>query len=155
MKAEEFIQIARLYQGCPSIRHRGKESGKNPSGFDCSGFVWFLLNQINFSGEIPRFCNQFFDRFGFTIHKERVQAGDLVFFSFRTNGLMPDHMGVMTDGKHLIHSPGKDGQVVEIKLLRREKIRTKFRGQVYSENPIGFKRIAAPQGRFQKPFFEY
>lgn len=56
----------------------------------------------------------------------------------------------MINGSEYIHSPGRNGAQVEIAILKRESIPLLSPRQIYLENPIGFKRIAFPAGRWQK-----
>jgi cell wall-associated NlpC family hydrolase len=154
MKAEEFVKLALQYQGSPAMKYLHENTGKSLSGFDCSGFICFLLRQIDFPGNVPRFCNQFFDQFGFAVHEEQAKPGDLIFFSFRTKGLFPDHMGLVVSKKEFIHSPGKNGRVIEVVRINPDKIKIVTANQPYTRNPIGFKRITVAEGRFQKTFFE-
>lgn len=94
-----------------------------------------------------RHCNEYFDRFGVLIHWQDRQAGDLTFWS--RNGLIPTHIGLLINRDWYIHAPGKDGTSVTIDHLRVAPIPYRHENQLYFENPIGFKRLALPNGRWQ------
>jgi cell wall-associated NlpC family hydrolase len=153
MNAKTLIDIARLSLGYPSIKHiRG--AGSDITGFDCSGFINFLLKQANYPDEIPRYTSQLFDNFGILIHKKFVKAGDLVFFS--EDGTRPTHVGLMISEDRYIHAPGKDDSKIIISLLKERLIKDEAKSsQIYAINPIGFKRITINGSRYQKLFLEY
>jgi cell wall-associated NlpC family hydrolase len=153
MRKKVFVLMALKYLGYPSIRYKGVHVGNTVSGFDCSGYTNFLLNKAKYPGQIPRHCNEFFDLFGILIHDQFRKAGDLVFFSSRSKGIRPDHMGVLVSRDKFIHSPGKDGKVVCVDEIEKEIIRSDNSiMQIYSDNPIGFKRITIKDGRYQQVF---
>lgn len=155
MKREEFIKLAKNFLGSPAAKYAGPELGNNEKGFDCSGFVGYVLRQSGFPGEVPRHCNEYFDGFGILVHKYR--PGDLIFFAAKSGGVYPEHMGIVISKDEYIHSPGEDGKEVEIKQIVKKKI-AKVRGQkakqIYLRDPIGFKRIANGSGRYRAPFLD-
>lgn len=120
-------------------------------GFDCSGFVRFVLTQaglrvpdyITARGErrAIRHANEFFDSYGITVHEPYRLPGDLIFFS--RNGRKPTHVGIVgpDDADHFIHAPGRDDTEVVVSAIARAAIvftDTESR-QIYFENPIGYK----------------
>ena len=149
-----LVDVALEYEGFPTIKYAGPKAGKTPEGFDCSGFVQWVLMESGIS--IPKISNdreirhseEFFDHFGYLIHPLAKQKGDLVFFS--KNGARPSHIGIyLGDGK-MIHSPGTNNKKVCIRSVDEYcKNRINFESgnggvQIYFENPIGFKRVALP-----------
>ncbi len=142
---KKLVSMALEFLGYPCIHYQGPLLGKSETGFDCSGFVTFLLEKIGLAQEQIRHCNEYFDFFGVFVHC--AQRGDLVFFS--QSGTYPSHMGIMiSDGKY-IHAR-KNGQgIVRIESLKQESISQERRDQVYFRNPIGFKRLAIKNGRYQ------
>lgn len=152
MKKEFFVEMALKYLDYPAVKYRDFNLGKTIVGFDCSGYVNFLLNECRYPGPIPRHCNEFFDSFGICIHDQFRREGDLVFFSFKSGGLYPDHMGILISKDQYVHSPGKDGKVVCIDNLETKKIPDNKPDQIYAINPIGIKRITVLNGRYQQMF---
>ncbi len=136
------------YLGDPASNYKGPELGILPAtGFDCSGFVVFLLKKLGIDNlENIRHTSEFFDKYGIFVHYGLHQRGDLVFFSKK--GLAPKHIGIVIDENYYIHSPGKNGSVIEIKKLVLEPINT-VTGAIYNTNPIGFKRHSINSGRWQ------
>lgn len=155
MRKEAFVSLALSYQDFPAIKYQGPLEGISPTGFDCSGFIQFLLKESGYYQPIPRHTNEFFDSFGILVHEQFRSPGDLVFFSYK-GGLRPDHVGIMISKHNYIHSPGKNGQTVRIGNIFEQEI-IEHNGnplQIYSSNPIGFKRITVKNGRYQKVFLE-
>ena len=128
-----LVQEAEQYIGFPTIRYRTPEQGMSPSeGFDCSGFITFLLDSLALPREATiRHADEYFARFGDFVHEGRQRAGDLVFFS--ANGIFPTHVGLMKDTQQYIHAPGKDGEHVRIDSVVRAEIPIQ---QAYSDKQI-------------------
>ena len=153
MERELFVSMALKYIGSPAIKYKGPGEGMTASGFDCSGFVNFLLQEAQYPGPVPRHCNEFFDSFGLFIHDQFRTAGDLVFFSHKSKGTFPDHMGILISMDEYVHSPCKDRKSVCVKKLERKMIPDACDGsQIFCANPIGIKRITIKNGRHQTLF---
>ena len=147
MKREELADLAMTYVGYPTMLYRSPQLGQSPEGFDCSGYIRYLLIQKNFPdvGEI-RHVNEFMDHFGVFIHVECAGRGDLVFFSW--DGLVPRHIGIMISKTEYVHSVGRDGQTVSVCSLENTEIKSSLSTQIYFRNPIAFKRLAVRKGRY-------
>ncbi len=104
----ELIDIAKKQLGVPYV-----SAGIDPSGFDCSGFTSFVLQQ---HGEnIPRRAVDQFD-VCIKLSEDEAQIGDLVFFS---NGGEVNHVGILINEKGqpktMIHASSSIGiSIVEI-----------------------------------------
>lgn len=136
--------------------------GQSPEGgFDCSGFVRFVLSQAGLA--IPeytgqdgvrrpiRHANEFWDSYGVTVHDEYRQPGDLIFFSKR--GSFPTHVGIVCDEESYIHAPGTSESTVEVQAITYEAIaKSGLERQLYARNPIGFK---SPVAKIEQPTYRY
>ncbi len=55
-----------------------RNGGSDPSGFDCSGFIWYVFGQYGIG--VPRTVGDQF-REGVEVRSDAVEPGDLLFFS--------------------------------------------------------------------------
>jgi peptidoglycan DL-endopeptidase CwlO len=93
------VGVAMQYLGTPYVW-----GGASPGGFDCSGFVQYVFNQVGVS--LPHHAASQFG-YGTPISIGDLQAGDLVFF----DGL--NHVGIYIGGGEFVHAP-HTGDVVKI-----------------------------------------
>jgi cell wall-associated NlpC family hydrolase len=82
-----------------------RNGGNDPSGFDCSGFVWFVFGQHGIP--VPRTVGDLY-RAG-NGPSGQLEPGDLVFFSTTAPG--PSHVGIMIGGDEFVHAPSTSGEV--------------------------------------------
>ncbi len=104
----EIIKTARNYLGSDY-----QYGGTTPSGFDCSGFISFVLNEYGY--ESGRSSSQIASK-GLPVSQYRVKAGDLLFFG---SGTSISHVALATKvNKHgditIIHSTTSGGVMEEI-----------------------------------------
>lgn len=145
---EQIAQVAKRYIGCRAKKYRGPERGLTlDDGFDCSGFARYVLSEAGLA--IPdyllhdgtrapiRHANEFFDHYGVFVQYGCQKAGDLVFRSLR--GKWPEHMGIMVDETSYVHAFISRGRVMQTE-LSLEVIAHDDSRQIYTHNPIGFKR---------------
>lgn len=102
VSGSKIVATAKKYLGTPY-----KWGGTTPSGFDCSGFVYYVLrsNGIKASRTIATLYSQ-----GTPVKKSELQPGDIVFFQGTyKSGL--SHVGIYVGDGKFIHSP-HSGEVV-------------------------------------------
>jgi cell wall-associated NlpC family hydrolase len=98
----DLIATAMALRGTP-YRNGGTEPSR---GFDCSGFVQWVFAQ---HGTIlPRETREQYDE-GRKVHRDEVQAGDLVFFQTVSRG--PSHVGIALGAGQFVHAPSSRGVV--------------------------------------------
>jgi cell wall-associated NlpC family hydrolase len=83
-----------------------RNGGRDPSGFDCSGFVWYVFGQHGI--QMPRTVVEQFQE-GMEIGVDALEAGDLVFFSTTAPGA--SHVGMAIGGDEFVHAPSSRGDV--------------------------------------------
>ena len=99
---DQIAAKAKQYLGVPY-----QWGGASPSGFDCSGFVYYVLTSLGI--RVSRTINPMYNE-GKAVSKSDLQPGDVVFFqNTYKEGL--SHVGIYVGGGQFIHSP-QSGQVV-------------------------------------------
>ena len=98
----KIVAKAKQYLGVPY-----KWGGTDPSGFDCSGFVYYVLRSqgINVSRTQTAMYSQ-----GTPVAKSNLQPGDVVFFQ-NTYKAGLSHVGIYVGDGQFIHAPSS-GKVV-------------------------------------------
>ena len=97
-----ILAEAQKYLGTPYV-----SGGASPSGFDCSGFVYYVLKQLGYSPyRTP--VDQY--NMGTGVTKENLKPGDIVFFANTyTSGL--SHVGIYAGNGQFIHAPNSSSTV--------------------------------------------
>ena len=90
----QILAEAQKYIGCPY-----RSGGASPSGFDCSGYVYYVLKQVGLSPyRTP--ADQY--TMGTSVAKSELKAGDLVFFG---SGSSVTHAGIYAGSGQFLHAP--------------------------------------------------
>lgn len=108
-KIEELVAYAISFEGTPY-----KAKGKNPEGFDCSGFTRYIFKE--FGIYLPASSKgqaQYRD----PVLEEELQLGDLVFFlGSNINSKVIGHVGIVTEvtqySVKFVHSSTSNGIMV-------------------------------------------
>ncbi len=104
-----------------------RNGGNDPSGFDCSGFVYYVFGQNGIN--VPRTVGELF-RAGREVDTQRgLEPGDLVFFTTVSPGA--SHVGIAIGGDEFVHAPSSTGQV------RVERISASY----WSTRFVGARRV--------------
>ena len=115
---EAVVHTARSFEGVP-YRWGGDQPG---SGFDCSGFVQYVLAKHQISA--PRTSAEQY-QLGQPVDLNQVRAGDLVFFSTVAPGA--SHVGLALNNEEFVHAPASSG-VVRVERVRAPYWSTRFVG---------------------------
>ncbi|MBU2018132.1 MAG: C40 family peptidase [Bacteroidetes bacterium] len=107
---DELIKFAKNFLGTPY-----RYSGTTPSGFDCSGFIYYIMG--NFGFQVTRTSYGLAD-LGRNVKLAQVKPGDLLFFKGRSlNSTRVGHVGMVvevnTNGIFFIHSSSSRGVVID------------------------------------------
>lgn len=92
-----------------ATRHLGvryRWGGTSPSGFDCSGFLYYVFGRNGVA--LPRTTFAMF-KAGVPVPRDQVQTGDVVFFQTLRPG--PSHAGIYLGDGRFIHSSSGSGHV--------------------------------------------
>lgn len=123
--ATDILQTALGFRGVP-YRYGGEDPA---TGFDCSGFVRFVLAQHQLT--LPRTAAEQF-QVGRRVSARDVQAGDLVFFSTVAPGA--SHVGLAISKDEFVHAPATSG-VVRVERMEWSYWQSRFVGarRLFSE----------------------
>lgn len=97
-----IVAKAQEYLGTPYVY-----GGATPAGFDCSGFVYYVLGTFGLS---PARTPAAQIEMGIPVDKANLQPGDVVFFA-GTGGSGISHTGIYAGGGQFIHSPNSRSTV--------------------------------------------
>ena len=93
---EQIVAEAKRHLGAPYVY-----GGASPAGFDCSGFVYYVLKTLGYS---PFRTPEDQIRQGTPVEKSQLQPGDIVFFQ-GTAAAGISHVGIYSGGGQFIHAP--------------------------------------------------
>jgi cell wall-associated NlpC family hydrolase len=103
LKTPKILSTAQNYLGTPYLW-----GGSTPSGFDCSGFTQYVFakNEIN----LPRISRDQYN-VGTPVAFNDLQPGDLVFFSFISDGQV-SHVGIYLGDNQFISATTSKGVII-------------------------------------------
>jgi cell wall-associated NlpC family hydrolase len=121
LPAPHAVETAMKFLGVPY-----RNGGSDPSGFDCSGFVQYVFNNLGI--RLPR---EVHDQYGVgeDVKLEDVQAGDLLFFQTVSRGA--SHVGLAIGPGQFVHAPSSRG------VVRVER----YTGRYWASRFIGARRL--------------
>lgn len=107
---DDMISFAKTFLGTPY-----RYSGSAPSGFDCSGFIGYVVGSFGFS--LPR-SSYSIAELGKTVKLADVQPGDLLFFKGRNiNNPRVGHVAMVVEANDqeikMIHASTTRGVIIE------------------------------------------
>lgn len=93
---DQIVAFAKQYLGVPY-----RWGGASPSGFDCSGFVYYVFNSCGI--ELPRMLITQ-QNMGVAVDKADLQPGDVIYFQ-NTYAAGISHVGIYVGNGMFIHAP--------------------------------------------------
>ena len=105
---DAVVSEANKYLGTPYVW-----GGSGPSGFDCSGLVYYALNEAGIS--VPRTTAQGYKDMATPVNEATAQPGDLIFFG--TQGVV-DHVGIYMGNGQMVNATGSCVQITDINTRR-------------------------------------
>jgi cell wall-associated NlpC family hydrolase len=115
----QAVSIAEQFLGVPYVW-----GGADPSGFDCSGLVMYVYEQLGIW--LPHNAALQYTE-GAQIDGSQLEPGDLVFFEPRSDG--PGHVGIFVAGDEIIVAP-HTGDVVRFASLAQTAAELGYVGAV-------------------------
>jgi cell wall-associated NlpC family hydrolase len=115
------VAVALNYRGVPY-----RDGGSDPSGFDCSGFMQYVFNQLG--AVLPREVRDQF-RVGTEVRRADIEPGDLVFFETISRGA--SHVGLAIGGDEFVHAPSSRG------VVRVERLTSSY----WTRRYVGARRV--------------
>lgn len=109
-EVDQMLRFAKTFLGTPY-----RWGGTTPSGFDCSGFIYYIMGNFGFPIVRTSFS---MSEMGRTVKLADAKPGDLMFFKGRsTSSNSVGHVGmvyaVKDDGIYVIHSSTSRGVIIE------------------------------------------
>ncbi len=98
---QQMVTYAKKFLGYPYVY-----GGQSPSGFDCSGFMYYIYKQFGYTinrGATSQMQN------GYKVSKDALKPGDLVFFGY---GSTATHVGMYIGNGQFIHAENSGTGVV-------------------------------------------
>ena len=116
----QIVETAKKYLGVPYVY-----GGTSPSGFDCSGLVYYVLKAHGIT--VSRSSAAMYNC-GTPISKSQLQPGDLVFFQGTYKSGI-SHVGIYVGNGQFIHSP-QSGEVVSFANLNSDYYTSHYYGAI-------------------------
>ncbi len=101
ISSSKIEKQAKRYIG---VRYR--YGGTSRKGFDCSGFVWRVYQDVG--ADFARASSRVYFKRGKRVDRKRAKPGDLVFFRHRGR---INHVGIYLGGGRFIHSSSSRGVI--------------------------------------------
>ena len=120
VSGSQIVETAKKYLGVPYVY-----GGTSPSGFDCSGFVYYVLKIHGIT--VSRTCSAMY-KCGTPISKSDLRPGDLIFFQ-GTSAAGISHVGIYVGNGQFIHSPHR-GKVVSFADLNSDYYTSHYYGSI-------------------------
>jgi hypothetical protein len=97
--AQRIVALAQSQLGVPYVY-----GGASPAGFDCSGLVLWITEQLGLTGWQHGSSWQFYNSPAPRV-QGAPQAGDFVFFDYLPGPVQPEHVGICIGGNQMIDAP--------------------------------------------------
>lgn len=114
-KGQAVVELAKQYLGTPYVY-----GGSSPSGFDCSGFVYYIYKQMGVTLNRTSYDQM---NNGSYVDKSQLQPGDIV--GFRSSNGSIGHVGIYVGNGMMIHSP-QTGDVVKYESIATGNYANRF-----------------------------
>jgi cell wall-associated NlpC family hydrolase len=121
-KCQKLIETAKTLIGVPY-----RAGGSTTSGFDCSGFVYYLLKQMNINPPRTSISLSQVSSWTKITNVSELRAGDLVFFASSGTSSTINHVGIYIGDGMFIHSSSGSAKGVTISDINSASYSARFR----------------------------
>ena len=119
--ASQIRKRAKPYLG---VRYRW--GGTTKKGFDCSGFMWKMFQDMGYTSFKRTSSSQMYLQ-GKSVRRNSIKAGDLVFFNTSGSGI--SHVGMVVNSTTFVHASTSKGITY-----------TEFSNTYWKPKVVGFRR---------------
>ena len=102
-----MLEFAMNYMGTPYVL-----GTQGPGSFDCSGFVYYVINNCGNGWHVPRLSTYGMDasQYYAEIPRSELQAGDIILIDWNNSGKRDwGHVGIYMGNGRIIHTGGSPG----------------------------------------------
>ena len=105
----KVVTLAQKYIGVPYVY-----TGQSPSGFDCSGFTYYVFkNAAGITLKRTAYSQGYDDKYQKITNKADLKVGDILFFNtVTTDDDLCDHAGIYLGSNQFIHASSGGGKVM-------------------------------------------
>jgi len=117
----KMVEIAKKFIGTPY-----RSGGKSKSGFDCSGFIYYLFKQFDYT--IAPASRELI-KWGVPVSQDSVQVGDWAFFKGRSNnsvGHIALVINVNNNAWDIIHATIHGGVKIDYNFMNLPYYKSRF-----------------------------
>ena len=132
-KLEYVIYCAQNQLGKPYSYGKGYTNDDNPSGFDCSGLVYWCFNRAHIQLEQSAYKQGYDNKYTKISDIESLKRGDVVCFNTSSDGDLSDHTGIYLGNGYFIHaSSGSSKRKVVVQSFTGDSISNDYYKRAFS-----------------------
>ena len=132
-KLEYVIYCAQNQLGKPYKYGYGYTNDSDPSGFDCSGFVYWCFNQAHIKLEQSAYKQGYDDKYTQIRDIDKLKRGDVVCFNTSSDNDLSDHTGIYLGKGYFIHaSSGASKRKVVVQRFTGDSISNNYYQSAFS-----------------------
>lgn len=132
-KLEYVIYCAQNQLGKPYVYGKGYSSESDPSGFDCSGLVYWCFNRVHIKLEASAYKQGYDNKYTKISDIDSLKRGDVVCFNTSSDNDLSDHTGIYLGNGYFIHaSSGSSKRKVCVQRFTGDAISSDYYKRAFS-----------------------